>query len=525
MNPSPSADAVPVPPKHPKGLWVLVLTETWERMSHYGMRAILILYLTAPVALGGLGLDTARAAAIMGGYLFSIYLFALSGGQIADRFLGAKRTIVLGGVFIAAGQFGLQVHSVNALIGSLVVISVGTCLMKPNISASIGRLYTKEDPRRDGAFTIEYSAMNFGAFVAPLICGFMAENPRFIGYLSAVGLTSKAGWAWAFGVTGVGMLIGLLNFVLRQRLVRDVSLAEGQSETGTQSIPFVIGLVAVLLGMATMVIWAESVKVQLLGGVGASVLAMGGVQLLISKGIVKARAVNAPSSVPGEADGPAKLTREDWTRIGVVGMMLCFSIIFWAVYQQAGSTLTIYARDYTDRVVLGWSIPASWFQSVNAVLIVTLGPVFAWIWTKRAGRWPSSPEKFALGLLFVAAGFLLLVPASRIAQAIPGRIVPVGVGWLGGVYLLHTIGELCLSPVGLSYVSRLAPKQITSQLMGTWFFSIGVGSWVAGRAAGLMESMSLATLFGLFAAVAVAAAMVLLLVVNPIIRRLMGGHS
>ena len=192
-------------PGQPRGLWVLIFTETWERFSHYGMRAILILYLTAPVALGGLGLDKPRAAAIFAGYVLSIYLFSLSGGQIADRFLGAKRTILLGGLFIATGQLMLQVKSLHGLVASLVLIAVGTCLLKPNISASVGRLFAKDDPRRDGAFTYEYMGINIGATVAPVACAFMAESPNFHAFLNRVGLNSSAGWSWAFGISGAGM--------------------------------------------------------------------------------------------------------------------------------------------------------------------------------------------------------------------------------------------------------------------------------------------------------------------------------
>jgi len=209
----------------------------------------------------------------------------------------------------------------------------------------------------------------------------------------------------------------------------------------------------------------------------------------------------------------------------VVGMMLCFSMTFWFVFQQAGSSLTLFAEEYTQRVVGSFTIPAGWFQSVNAVLIVVLGPVFAWIWTRRSGKWPSSPVKFALALIFASAGFFLLVPASQIAQAIPGQITKVSVSWLGGVYLLHTIGELCLSPVGLSYVSKIAPKHLSSQLMGAWFFATGIGSYLAGKAAGFMDQVPLYQLFGFCALVALVAALILWLFVSPIIRRLMGGHS
>jgi proton-dependent oligopeptide transporter, POT family len=522
-------DAKPSALKHASGLWVLVFTETWERFSHYGMRAILILYMTAATSVGGLGLGTGRAAAIFGGYMLAIYLFGLSGGQIADRFLGPKRTIILGGLLIAMGQFLLQVRGEMAVVASLVLIAIGTCLLKPNISASVGRLYSKEDPRRDGAFSLEYSGINLGATIAPIFCAFMAEDPEFLAFLTKIGLATKTGWGWAFGITGVGMLVALVNFLLRKRLVVDVSVpadrqAEADPAPNARQSLFVAVQVVVLLALAWMVISAQSILVQLLGGMVGSLGLMALVQLVITKGGVSIR--GGLKTAAGVTEKHPALSREDWTRLGVVGMMLVFSLAFWALFQQAGSSLTLFARDVTDRELFGWTVPVGWLQSVNAVLIVALGPVFAWLWAKRAGKWPSSPEKFALALLFAALGFFLLVPASSIAQPDGATITTkVGLGWLSGVYLLHTLGELCLSPVGLSYVSKLAPRQVSSQLMGAWFFAIGIGSYVAGRAAGLMESMSLVNLFGLFAVVALVAGLVLWLAVSPVIRKLMGGYS
>lgn len=522
MSEAKTMDANGAPLKHPAGLWVLIFTETFERFSHYGMRALLILYLTAPMAMGGLGLAKPRAAAIFGGYLLAIYLFGLSGGQIADRFLGTKRTILIGGLFIAAGQLLLQVRTLDGLILSLVLISVGTCLLKPNISASVGRLYTKEDSRRDGAFTFEYMGINIGATAAPIICAFMVDHPLFHRFLNWMGLDSSAGWAWAFGVSGVGMLLALVNFLLRRRLIVDVTIPEGEKEPEPKGYAFVAVLIPVLLVMAWMVIASEQWYVQLLAGAVASFGAMLGVQYLIKKGFVQTRAT---SQVAAGTVEHHQLSKEDIARLSVVGMMLCFSLTFWFVFQQAGSSLNLFARDFTDRTILGMTIPTGWFQTVNAILIVGLSPLFAWIWTRRSGLWPSSPQKFALALLFAALGFLLLVPASQIVQSVPGTVTKVGMGWLLGVYLLHTIGELCLSPVGLSYVSKLAPKHLGGQLMGAWFFATGCGSYLAGKAAGFMDSVPLWQLFGFCALIAITASLVLYFIVSRVIFKLMGGHS
>jgi len=347
----------------------------------------------------------------------------------------------------------------------------------------------------------------------------------FLTFLHKVHLDSPNGWSWAFGVSGFGMLLGLTNFVLRRKLIVDATLAAGQEEAPPKGLGFVALLIAVLLGLAWMVVSAHAWYVQLFLGAGSAAGVMALVQVLINKGLVTVRSAAGPKGGPDVAEVHEPLTAEDRNRLFVVFMMLCFSATFWFVFQQAGSSLNLFAKEFTNRLLFGWEVPASWFQTINAVGIVLLGPVFVWIWTKRAGKWPSSPIKFALGLLFASLGFMILVPASRIVQAVPGHVAKVGMGWLLGVYTMHTIGELCLSPVGLSYVSRLAPKQLTSQLMGAWFFSIGIGAYLAGKAAGLMDSVPLWQIYGFGAVVALAMSLLLWLVVSRVISRLMGGHS
>lgn len=670
-----SATATTRPKGHPKGLWVLVFTETWERMSFYGTRPLLMLYMTASVTMGGLGLDVKRAAAIFAGYYLALNVFALSGGQIADRFLGAKRTIVMGGICIAMGQFLLQVATVKALLLALTFISVGTCLMKPNLSASVGKLYAKDDPRRDAAFTIEYTGINVGSVMAVIICGFMAGDPRFITLLRAVGLDSPNGWAWAFAMTGFGMMLSLVNFVLRRKRVRDVSLPEDQTEPKPVGLGFVALQVLSVLVLGFVVISSENLVVQLLSGIGGAIFVMFGVQTLISRGWVRTRASvlearPTASSVSHEAH--QKLSREEWTRIGVVGMMIAFSVIFWALFQQAGSSLNLFARDYAHRVfgnpeaqvvaleqarlrakdidkaedrirsfdrvfaelrpegpevvdaflahrqhkkkiqavrklvedanrqqperaaklltdleklegtlpgleqavrvarerdpplasridqVMreletaearraevarqerrledekalllktkgGFEIPTIWILTTNPSLVVLLGPFFAALWRRRSGKWPSSPVKFALGLLSAAIAFFVIALAATKAQPAPGEIAEqVTLGFLGITYLFATLGELSLSPVGLAYVSRLAPKQLSSQMMGIWFFAVGLGSFIAGRVAGLIGTVRLSSLFLVCAITALAASLLLWLFVRRVIEKLMGGYS
>jgi amino acid/peptide:H+ symporter len=659
---------------HPKGLWVLVFTETWERMSFYGTRPLLMLYMTASVTMGGLGLDVRRAAAIFAGYYLALNVFALSGGQIADRFLGARRTIVLGGVFIAIGQFLLQVSTVGALFAALTFISVGTCLMKPNLSASVGKLYTKDDPRRDSAFTIEYAGINVGSVMAVIICGFMAGDPRFIRLLHAAGLDSPNGWAWAFGMTGFGMMLSLVNFVLRRKRVSDASLPAGQAEPGPSGVGFVVFQVLVALVLGFVVISSDSLAMQLVAGVGGAVFLMFGVQAVINRGWVRTRtSALAPQPAASAATEPARqrLSREDWTRIAVVGMMVTFSLIFWALFQQAGSSLNLFARDYTHRVfgnpeaaavaldqarlrvkdidqaedrirsfdrkfaelrpegpdvvdafvVLqqdrkkitglekylddnrerpdraakaraeidalrgmlpgleqatraakddkpelaarveqvvrdlegaearraevaredrrledekarllrekgGFEVPTVWILTTNPSLVVFLGPFFAMLWRRRSGRWPSSPVKFALGLAAASVAFFVIALAAMKAQPAPGQIAEqVSLGCLGVTYLFATLGELSLSPVGLAYVSRLAPRQLASQMMGIWFFAVGLGSFIAGRVAGLIGTVRLSSLFFVCAIVALTASLLLWVFVRRLIEKLVGGYS
>lgn len=668
MN-APDHGAAAPPKGHPKGLWVLVITETFERMSFYGTRPLLMLYMTASAAMGGLGLDLGRATAIFAGYYLSLYVFALSGGQIADRFLGAKRTILMGGLFIAGGQLLLQVHSTQALLFSLTFIAVGTCLMKPNLSASVGKMYAKEDPRREAAFTIEYAGINVGSIAAVIICGWMAGSPSFVSILRAVGLDSPNGWAWAFGMTGFGMLLSLVNFVLRRRLIQDLTLAEGEQEPRPAGLGFVAFQVAIVVALAYFVVASQNWIVQLVAGIGGAVFLMFGVQAAINKGLVKTRtSALAPVGSAAHAEHH-KLSGEDWKRMGVVGLMIAFSLIFWMLFQQAGSTFNLFARDYSKRVFGnaeaqavaveqakirvnelppadkavkafdkrfdalrqkdkalvdsslklraldkeiktlqelkpahdsekqaaqraaeiarlqgerpalearaqaasaanpavaaemaqlfdqltaseaslgavakrekelekqkvalmeakgGFEITPVFVLVTNPTLVVLLGAFFAALWRRRSGKWPSSPVKFALGLLCVSMALLTMTGAAYLAQPNLTEVQQVSLGWLFGTYVFATLGELCLSPVGLAYVSKLAPKQLGSQMMGIWFFGSGLGSYAAGKIAGAMAGTQLWHIFILCAGLALVACLVLWMFVSRFIAKLMGGYS
>jgi proton-dependent oligopeptide transporter, POT family len=429
---------------HPAGLSTLFFTEMWERFSYYGMRALLILYLTAAAVNGGAGLDTAKAASIYGWYTFGVYAASIPGGWIADRFLGQYRSVLLGGILIAGGHFSLAFGNVSAFYGGLCLIIVGTGLLKPNISAMVGSLYQEGDPRRDGGFSIFYMGINLGAFIAPLVCGTLGQ---------------KVGWHWGFGAAGIGMTLGLIQYVLgRQRLASALTRIEEKKEVRNETAAAAQG----------QRFW---------------------------------------------------FTPMEWKRIGAIGIFFVFSALFWAAFEQGGSSLNLFADRLTRASLFDFRFPSTWFQSLNSLYILMLAPMFAWLWVRLRKHEPSSPVKFSVGLLFVGLGFLLLVPASLISGPEQKLVSPF---WLAGVYFLHTVGELCLSPVGLSVVTKLAPPQIVGRMMGLWFLSTALGNKVGGWVAGFFDTLPLPQLFGAVFATTTAAAILLAILIRPV-RRLMSG--
>ncbi len=435
---------------HPRGLTTLFFTEMWERFSYYGMRAFLILYMTAPVAAGGLAFDVRRAGSVYGTYTGSVWLAAIFGGIVSDRWLGAYRSVFLGGSIIALGHFTLAFKALPFFYAGLTLIVIGTGLLKPNATAMLGSLYDDQDARRDAGFSIFYMGINLGAFIGPLVAGALAQ---------------RVDWHLGFACAGVGMTLGLIQYVAgRDRLQPAVE------RMGTR---------------------------------------------------LKAAALPGAQTIGATGDRAVLVfTPLEWKRLAAVGVFFAFATVFWAAYEQAGSTLNLFADRHTRLTVLGWSFPSSWFQSVQALFVIVLAPVFAWLWVRLGPREPSTPAKFALGLLFVGLSFVLLVPAGALAQSADGvRVSPL---WLVGAYGLSVVGELCLSPVGNSVVTKLAPVRVVGMMMGVWFLAIACGNKLAGWAAGFFESLPLLQLFGAIAATAIMAAVVLWMIVPPI-RRLMGG--
>ncbi|MBM3834783.1 MAG: peptide MFS transporter [Verrucomicrobia bacterium] len=428
---------------HPRGLATLFFTEMWERFSYYGMRALLILYMTALVSSGGLGFSTEKAAAIYGWYTFLVYATGIPGGFIADRWLGHFRAVFVGGIIIAIGHFCLAIPGLTAFYFGLGLIVCGTGLLKPNVSTMVGLLYSPNDARRDGGFSIFYMGINLGAAAAPLVCGYLGQ---------------RIGWHWGFAAAGVGMVFGLVQYYFGRRHLPTnadaVSIGQKHSE---------------------------------------------------------------PSPSGGASE---KLTAAEWKRLGVIAALFIFAILFWAAFEQGGSSLNLFADRYTQLSFFGFEFPSSWFQSLNAVYVLLFAPIFSWLWVALGPREPSSPAKFVCGLLLVGLGFLLLAPASGLAQAGTGvRVSPM---WLVGAYLLHTLGELCLSPVGLSMVTKLAPLRLVGSIMGIWFLTNAFGNKVGGMIASYFERLPLPQLFGAVAVVTIGSGILLLIFVRPI-KKMMGG--
>jgi len=478
---------------HPRGLSTLFFTEMWERFSYYGMRALLILFMTASASQGGFGFDVASAGAVYGLYTAMVYLLSLPGGWIADRIVGQRRAVLYGGLLIAAGNFTLAVHSVPVFFLGLALITVGTGLLKPNISTIVGQLYKRGDSRRDAGFSIFYMGINLGAFLAPLACGYLGQ---------------RVNWHLGFALAGVGMTLGTLQYWLGGKNLGEAGLHPTPAGTPEKQRALVrrmwqcIAAGVLLVGSfaALTLTGTIAVSAELISDVFGMVL------------LVIVAAVFGWLLLGGD------WTPEERKRLAVVGVLFVASTIFFSIFEQAGSTLNLFAQRSTNTVLLGWDFPASWFQSLNSLYIITLAPVFAWLWMRLGSRDPSSPAKFVFGLLGASIGFaILIVPAGR---AMEGQMVsPM---WLVMTYFFHTCGELCLSPVGLSAMTKLAPARVGGFLMGVFFLSISVGNYLGGRMASLYESLELPDLFGAVALFALGAAVVLALLVKPA-KRMMGG--
>ncbi len=480
---------------HPRGLITLSTTEMWERFSYYGMRALLVLFMVESLEEGGLGYSDQTATAIYGLYTAAVYMLALPGGWIADRLIGAQRAVWFGGIIIMSGHFVLAIPSVATFFLGLILVALGTGLLKPNISAIVGEFYPPGDPRRDGGFTIFYMGINVGAALGPLVCGWLAQD----------------NWHYGFGAAGVGMLFGLIQFKLTQAQLGDAGIAP--PPRAGDDAPF---------------------RRKAWGGILAFLLLMAGLLFAGLTGILNLDAVALAQSSTYAIVALAfiyfayvlllgRLTRDERGRVIVIIVLFFAAAMFWSGFEQAGSSLNLFAERYTIREFGGFEIPASWFQSLNPVFIIILAPFYSMLWVALARRHldPSTPLKFAVGLIILGLGFAVMIGAAALV-AEGQQVFPT---WLFFTYLLHTMGELALSPVGLSSVTKLAPRRFVGQMMGVWFLAASLGNMLAGLLAGEFRADALDEMPRLYLQIVlttIGSGVLLALMAKPL-KRLMSG--
>ncbi len=483
---------------HPRGLSTLFFTELWERFSYYGMRTLLILFMTDAVA-GGFAMEAGRAGAIYGLYTFGVYALALPGGWVADRLLGQRRAVLYGGVLIALGHYSLAVPAGPVFFyAGLLLIVLGTGLLKPNVSAIVGDLYKDKGSRRDAGFSIFYMGINIGAFSGPLVCSFLGE-PR-------AGAPEWVNWHYGFGAAGVGMTFAIVQYVLGQKYLKGAGELKDDSAKPEMiasarrgfvvGLSVVVGLIVALIGLSSSGVLAITL-IGFANWTGYIVVALAA--LYFAWVIIF-------------------VCRDDTERkrVGVCAALFLGAAMFWSGFEQAGSAFNLFARDDTDRVIFGSEIAAGTLQAVNPMFIILMAPVMGALWVWLGSRSPSIPVKFGAGLVLLGAGFFVLAWGSTYLDE--GKI---GMQWLVATYFLHTVGELCLSPVGLSSVTKLAPDRLVGQMMGTWFMGSALGNLIAGLATGYTETMGKVELFS-FVGIVAAIGGVAFFVFTPVIKKMIG---
>jgi proton-dependent oligopeptide transporter, POT family len=585
--------------KHPPGLRTLFFTEMWERFSYYGMRAILSLFMLAPVAAGGLGLPKSEQGPIYAIYTSAVYLLAIPGGWLADNILGQRKAVFWGGFVIMIGHILLALHGISTFYAGLACVAIGTGFLKPNISVIVGQLYDEKDRRREAGFSIFYMGINIGAFVAPIVCSWLAQDPAWQHRLESWGLDPRDSWHWGFGAAAVGMFFGLVQYLVTGRRMGDAGLKpaplKDEADGARRKKTFQVGVAAfVAIAVGAFFLVKNSPDQIKLAYRVVLITSVAGLFLYL---------LLVPRWTPAERN-----------RLLVISILFAGSAMFWGVFEQAGSTLNVFALESTDNRIFGWEFPSGWWQSVNGAMIVALAPVFSWLWTRLGERNPSYPTKFGIGLVFAGLGFLVLVvganqwmgiwndylaknksaivaaarefdvklpenqdeirvaavdeiranakgkletdmwgaldrkdwPLIRAAASKYGVALRDGdasVGdvssvidagktwiqtellpksskvswiWLFLVYLFHTIGELCLSPVGLAAMTRLAPARVVGLMMGVWFLSLSLGNYVGGTVSGYYDKLELPTLLTAVAGSAFVMALIMFALVIPI---------
>lgn len=499
---------------HPKGLMTLFFTEMWERFSYYGMRALLILFMTAAITEGGLGFDDKTSGAIYGLYTMGVYLLALPGGWLADRLFGLKKSVWYGGIIIAMGHFTMALPGIfssgdyasktalstldtTSFFLGLILIVFGTGLLKPNISSIVGQLYPEGSSKRDAGFSIFYMGINLGALIAPIACSTLAEYD----------------WHLGFGLAGFGMLLGLIQYKLTGSSLEGFGEAPLVSDDFEQAKQNKLKSAVTWIGIALIGV----IGIMFTGIVPIDVVAIAG-----ASGTIIALVAFIYLGYVILFGG---LDKSDRNKVGVIAILFLFSAMFWSGFEQAGSTLNLFAERFTDRSVLGIEIPTGYFQSINSMFIIIFAPIFGglWVWLGRRNLEPSSPMKFTLGLFMLGMGFLVMYFAAKIAAS--GELAAPT--WLIFTYMLHTFGELALSPVGLSLVTKLAPKGYGGQMMGIWFLSVSLGNLFAGLIAGeasggTEEALAQMPDQYMLIVYTVIGSAALLFILRPMIRKMMG---
>jgi len=486
----------------PLGLVTLFFTEMWERFSYYGMRAILILFMTTPAAQEGLGLDVETSAAVYGLYTAGVYLFTLPGGWLADNLFGQQKSIWYGGIIIMLGHGILAIPgSTEIFFTGLCFVAIGSGLLKPNISSIVGDLYPEGGARRDAGFSIFYMGINIGSLLGQTVIAYLGE---------------RVNWHYGFGAAAIGMLLGLIVYRFSIGTLGDIGTKPkggiGKDAAGVRMSDFKTPL---LIAAAAGLLIVSLQYVAVIDLTTARGLAEGlGVLIVI-----------ITLSFFGNILLAGGLTVEEKKNVVVIFILFVGAALFWAGFEQAGSSLNLFARDYTDRMLFGFEVPAGWLQAVNPFFIIILAPIMGALWVKLAARQmnPNTPVKFGIGLILMGMGFWVMYFAAQIVVA---GSAP-GMGWLVATYFFHSVGELTLSPVGLSATTKLAPRRYYSQMMGVWFVGAALGNLIAGLFAGGFDPSQTAQMPDLFLSVVTFAvgSGILFLVFSGVIRKLMSGSN
>jgi proton-dependent oligopeptide transporter, POT family len=488
---------------HPRGLATLFFTEMWERFSYYGMRALLLLFMVAEADKGGMGLDDKTGGAVYGLYTMLVYLLALPGGWLADRFFGLRKSIFYGGCMIASGHFCLAFPSVQTFFLGLLFIVMGTGLLKPNISSMVGELYPADDQvRRDNGFSIFYMGINIGALISPIICGYLGQ---------------RINWHYGFAAAGIGMVIGLIQYKLTEKQLGNAGIEparladEALEEKRRNSIRQGLWIGGAVLSIFVILLMT---RVLILNPV---VIAQASAYLIVSSVIVYFIYILLVE----------KLDLVEKKKVVAISIMFAITAMFYTGYEGQGSTLNLFAERYTDMGIGDiFIMPASWMQSLPAVYVLLFVPVFTWLWMRLAKRRlnPTTPVKLSLGLFFMGLGYVVMIGASFMVingeQPLPT--------WLFATYMLHTFGEICLYPIGLSAITKLSPQRLVGRMMGVFFMALALGNLIAGLFAGEFDENAVAAdphvlvdLFQFITVLMMSAAVVVLLLSRPL-RRLMG---